>query len=148
MISQTLIMSTQAFLDKLQKRATEFKSTNGFGRWLKEYQNMEADGLFEPVALKNLYIDYLKDKFEYGYMYLSAVKYIATLAYDDTVQYLANSDFCIMTNEGEIAKDDDYELIELEFCEALDICKAINDDALDYIVYIADGLTEKYVYRL
>lgn len=147
--SQNLIMSTTLFLNKVQKYVDKFKQSNGFGKWLKEYERMDKNGLFEPTKVRKLYIDYLEDSFLYGYIQLSAIHYIAVQAFDETAQILANSEFCIMTNEGGIYVDEDGdEVTELEFSEALDICKAINDDALDYVVYIADCLTNSFIHRL
>ena len=147
--SQTLVMSTATFLDKIQEYAEDFKRKKGFGRWLKEYEDMDLAGFFEPEELKKLYIDYIKGKFIYGYIYSTAVYYIGVMAYDDTVHYLNNAEFCILNNDGTMYLDEDNdELTELEFSEALSICKSINDDALDYIVYIADSITKKYVYKL
>lgn len=147
--SKTLVIATDAFLDKLDEYSKRFKQQNGFGRWLKEYEDMDTQGLFEPTEVRRLYVEYIRGEFPYGYIYSAAIYYIAVMAYDDTVSYLNNNEFCILNNDGSDYIDEDGdELTDLEFSEAISICKSINNDALDYVVYIADSVTKKLVYRI
>lgn len=144
-----VVLETQVFLDMMQQRAAIFKAHNGFGKWLKEYAAMDAAGLFKPQKLKRLYEDILYNRFRFGFVQKQAVYAIGIYAYDDTLKYLQSKEFKILNSDGSDYLDEDGDtVVELSFDEACDICQAINDDALDYVVYIADNETNKFVYQL
>lgn len=142
-----IAIHTNAFLLSLSTRAKAFKQNKGFGRWIKEYQRMDEQGLFEPKALKQLCLDMLNDSFKLGFICKQAVYAIYVYAIDDTIAYLRDNSFIIYNSDGSLYKDEDGDTMEdLEFLEALDICKAINDDALDYVVYIGDE-NNNFIYQ-
>lgn len=134
------IVNKPQFLKFVEVYAKKFKAQNGFGRWLHEYQDMDARGLFAPVILKALYIKILLDKFYLGFIREQAVFYIGVHAQDAAeAYYKAREDYLykITVITGETAlDDDDDEYINLEYDEAVEICKALNDEAEEELFYI------------
>lgn len=124
---------TDQFMRFLKYYSDKFIRQKGFGRWLAEYQRMEANGLFTPEKLKQQYIDILFNKYKYGFIYKQAVFYICINAEDATKAMLsmaANTTYEIRLITGEIATDDDdEELTGLSLEEANDICKSMNNEA-------------------
>lgn len=124
--SPTFLKFVEAFYKK-------FRAQNGYGRWLHEYQEMEAKGLFKPTIIRALYVKLLTNKFYLGYIKSTAIRYIGVYAADATKAYIESTSgrlykICVIT--GETAVDDDGdEYIELSFDEANQICKLLNDEA-------------------
>ena len=124
------------FLTFVDHYAKKFIAQNGFGRWLAEYQDMEARGLFAPNILRQLYIKILTDKFYLDFQKKRAVWYIGSLAQDAAEAYIQQNNvsqepqyykICVVT--GETALDDDGDPFEgLDKEEAIQICKSLNDE--------------------
>lgn len=110
-----------------------FKRRNGFGRWIKEYQDMDEKGLFVPRILKLFYIQILNDTFKLDFQRKMAVwdiccnAQIATESYIDTK---VNALYDIIVITGELAYDDDDDpYTDLTYEEATQIVKALNEEA-------------------
>lgn len=145
-VTKLIAIKTAYFLSQLSSRTKLFKHNNGFGTWLKEYQTMEDNGFFEPKHIRSMYIAILGDKFKYSFVIKQAIYCIAIYAFDDTMSYLQNSKFCLTQNNKMYLDEDGDELNDLDFTEALDICKALNDEGIK--VEIADNITYKMVYKI
>lgn len=145
-ITKLIVIKTAYFLSQLSVRAKIFKDNKGFGTWLKEYQVMEKHNMFEPKSLRSMYISIIGDNFKHSFIIKQAVYCIAIYAYDNTLSYLQNSKFCIMQDGLVYMDEDGDELNDLDFCEALDICKAINEDKED--VYIGDNKTYEFIFKI
>ena len=140
------IFSSQ-FLKFAGLYADKFKASNGYGKWLVEYQRMEDTGMFKPEALKKLYIGMLNGSSTESYIIKDAVNYICSQALDATKAYISTNLFDIKVITGEIAvNDDDEELINLSLEEALDMCKAMNDEAEELLFKVYYHNTNK-LYR-
>ena len=74
------VIDTPQFLKFVEVYTKKFRANNGFGRWLYEYQDMEARGLFKPNVIKALYKKILQDKFYLGFIREQAVYYIGVYA--------------------------------------------------------------------
>lgn len=61
-------IDSPAFLKFLDIYAKRFIANNGFGRWLHEYQDMQARGLFKPIILRELYKKILTNTFCLGFI--------------------------------------------------------------------------------
>ena len=46
------VIDKPQFLKFVEVYTKKFRANNGFGRWLHEYQDMEARGLFKPAIIK------------------------------------------------------------------------------------------------
>lgn len=121
--------------------ACKFKEQKGFGKWLAEYQQMEMLGQFEPKVLRSMYAAILQDKFTQSFIIKQAVYYICQQAYEATIlaeakeeEKRANLYAILDTLSLHTAQDEDNEdLVNLEKDEAVMICSAMNEDALDEI---------------
>lgn len=126
------------FLSFIGAFTHRFKEQQGFGRWLKEYQDMEEQGLFEPKKLKELYLQILLQPTCLDFIRRQAVRYICEQALDATKSfcYLQRpkpfvpkvKSFCILKiPEGEVATDEEGDALEgLTNVEALLICDTLN----------------------
>ena len=133
---------TDQFLRFVAVYANRFKAAKGNGRWLAEYKRMDEQGMFKPEKLRELYIKILDGSNTLSYIYWDAVHYICTQALDATK---ANS-FEIRVITGEIAlSDDDKELKDLSMKEAITICKAMNDEAEEYLFRVYNNITNKFI---
>jgi hypothetical protein len=127
------VIDTPIFLKFVDVYTKRFIANKGFGRWLHEYQDMEARGLFKPAIIKELYKKILLDTFYLGFIREQAVYYIGVYAQDAAEAYMKNREeymykICLFT--GEIAVDDDGdEYTNLEYEEASEICKSLNEEA-------------------
>lgn len=127
------VIDTPLFLKYADIFAKKFKAQRGFGRWLKEYQEMEAKGLFKASILRVLYKKILAGTFRLTFIEQQAVYYIGILAQDAAQTFYDARDnrlykICVIT--GEIAVDeDDEEYIDLEYDEAEQICRLLNEEA-------------------
>lgn len=134
------VIDSPVFLKFLDIYIKKFKANNGFGRWLHEYEDMDARGLFKPTIIKELYKKILIDTFYLGFIREQAVYYIGVYAQDAAEAYIKIKDeslykICIFT--GEIATDeDDDEYINLEYDEATEICKLLNEEAEEELFVI------------
>lgn len=134
------VINTPVFLKYVEYYFKEFRSHDGFGRWLHEYEDMEKRGLFKPNVIKALYIKILTDTFYLGFIREQAIYYIGVYAQDAAQAYYDNIDsylykICVIT--GEIAVDEDNdEYIELSYDEATQICKSLNEEAEEELFVI------------
>lgn len=134
-------INTDTFLKFTGFYARKFIAQRGFGKWLVEYQQMEALGQFEPKVLRSMYVAILQNKFTQSFIIKQAVYYICSQAQDATIiaemreeQKRLNLYTILNTLSMTIAQDEDGEgLIDLEKEEAKMICEAMNEEALDEI---------------
>lgn len=134
------VIDKPQFLKFVEVYAKKFRANNGFGRWLHEYQDMEARGLFKPTIIKALYKKILQDKFYLGFIREQAIYYIGVFAQDAAeAYYKAREDYLykIVIITGETAvDDDDDEYTELEYDEAVEICKSLNEEAEEELFFV------------
>ena len=134
------IVQHPQFLRFVQHYANLFISRKGFGRWLKEYQDMEAKGLFAPRVLRLFYIQILTDTFKLDFQREQAIWYICCNAESATKAYIderENSLYNICVITGEIAYDDDDDpYTNLTYEEATQIVKALNEEAEEELFHI------------
>jgi hypothetical protein len=134
------VIDKPQFLKFVEVYTKKFIANNGFGRWLHEYQDMEARGLFKPTIIKALYKKILQDKFYLGFIREQAVYYIGVLAQDATEAYYSTREmylYKIVIITGETAvDDDDDEYTELEYDEAVEICKSLNEEAEEELFFV------------
>lgn len=135
------VIDKPQFLKFVEVYAKKFRAQNGFGnRWLHEYQDMENRGLFKPTIIKALYKKILEDKFYLGFIREQAIYYIGVYAQDAAeAYYKAREDYLyrIVLVTGETAvDDDDDEYTELEYDEAVEICKALNEEAEEELFFV------------
>ena len=94
---------------------------------------MEKQGLFKPTIIRALYKKMLMGTFTLGYIKGTAIWYVCTYASDATKNYFdlsENSTYKICVITGEIALDEDGdEYTDLSYEEALQITKALNEEA-------------------
>lgn len=127
------VIDSPIFLKFIDVYAKKFIANNGFGRWLYEYKDMEARGLFKPTILRELYKKILTDTFYLGFIREQAVYYIGVYAQDAAEAYIKTRNeylykICVFT--GEIATDDDGDkYTNLEYEEASEICASLNEEA-------------------
>lgn len=121
------------FLKFVDYYAKAFKARNGFGRWLKEYQDMEAKGLFAPRVLRLFYIQILGNTFKLDFQREQAVWDICCSAKDAAEAYIderVNALYDVRVITGELAYDDDDDpYTDLTYEEATQIVKALNEEA-------------------
>lgn len=133
----SIVTATKAFVNAVDKRAKAFKASNGFGRWLREYQQMDENGLFRPNELISIYKAHLNKTSTLGFLQRQAAYYICTLALEDTVKMLATSSFDIQLESGGLYKDEDGDTIEeVEYLEALQLAASINSDSEDKVCIV------------
>ena len=127
------IIYNPAFLRFVSHYAKDFIKSKGFGKWLKEYQDMEDNEMFEPKALRLQYIKILLGTFDLDYQTKQAVRYICIYAQDAAEKYVekvVNSLYDIRVITGELAYDeDDDPYTDLSYEEACQIVKALNEEA-------------------
>ena len=141
---------TPQFLKFVSINVKSFRETKGFGRWLAEYDRMDAKGWFKPEKLRDLFITILNDTFRYSFIIKCAVNYICSPALDAAKSYAKSyakmNSFEIRLITGEIAvNDDDEELIDLSLDEAISICDAMNEEAEEILFKVYNSITGKYV---
>ena len=121
------------FLRFIDYYAKAFIKRGGFSRWLKEYQDMETQGLFVPRILRLLYIQILGHTFKLDFQKKQAVWYICCHARDAAEAYIdehINALYDIRVITGELAYDDDDDpYTDLTYEEATQIVKALNEEA-------------------
>lgn len=140
------VIYTQQFLKFVAINVKSFRESKGFGRWLAEYDRMDANGWFKPEKLRELYLSILKDNFKYSFIIKCAVNYICSPALDAAKSYAKMNSFEIRLITGEIAiNNDDEELIDLSLDEAVSICSAMNEEAEEILFKVYNSVTGKYV---
>ena len=121
------------FLRFIDYYAKAFIKRRGFGRWLKEYQDMEKQGLFAPRVLRLFYIQILGNTFKLDFQKEQAVWDICCCARDAVEAYIderINALYDIRVITGELAYDDDDDpYTDLTYEEAIQIVKALNEEA-------------------
>lgn len=121
------------FLRFIDYYAKAFIKRRGFGRWLKEYQDMEKQGLFAPRVLRLFYIQILGNTFKLDFQKEQAVWDICCCARDAAETYIderINALYDIRVITGELAYDDDDDpYTNLTYEEAVQIVKALNEEA-------------------
>lgn len=140
------VVYTDQFLRFVAIYANKFKATNGYGKWLVEYKQMDESGWFKPEKLRELYIDILKDTSTLSYIYKDAVHYICIQALDAAKAFASANSFDVRVITGEIAvNDDDEELTGLSMEEAISICNAMNEEAEELLFRVYNSNTNKIV---
>lgn len=124
---------SEKFLEYISEYANRFIKNNGFGRWIKEYQYMESKNQFSAKYLQKEYIKIITEQSNLDFQRKQAVYFCCVYAHDDVKHYYDDvTNFkwkvCVITGETAVDDDDD-ELIDLEYSEALQICDAMNDEA-------------------
>lgn len=121
------------FLKFLDYYAKRFIKAGGYGRWLKEYQDMLEKGFFSPRILKAFYIQILNNTFKLDFQREQAIWEIACYAVDATEAYVnkrENALYNIYIITGELAYDDDDDpYTNLTYEEAKQIVEALNEEA-------------------
>ena len=121
------------FLKFIGYYAKAFIKRRGFGRWLKEYRDMEEQGLFAPRVLRLFYIQILGNTFRLDFQKEQAVWDICSSARDAAEAYIderVNALYDIRVITGELAYDeDDDPYTDLTYEEATQIVKALNEEA-------------------
>lgn len=134
------IVDSPQFLKFVDFYTKKFKANNGFGRWLYEYKDMDARGLFKPTVVKVLYKKILQGTFYLGFIRQQAIYYIGVLAQDATEAYIdekINALYNIRVITGELAYDDDGDAYtNLTFEEASQIVEALNEEAEEELFVI------------
>lgn len=145
--SSRLLINTYKFIENLTLYTNIFKRNAGYGRWLAEYQRMEADGFFKPENMRLLYIEILNDRSELNFIYDDAIYYISTKAFDATVSYF-DSTYCeIRLITGEIAETEQGEPLQyLSVLEAWVLCTQMNEEAEEELFIVYDSETNKPVF--
>lgn len=121
------------FLRFIDYYAKAFIKRRGFGRWLKEYDDMEKQGLFAPRVLRLFYIQILGNTFKLDFQKEQVVWGICCCAKDAAEAYIderINALYDIRVITGELAYDDDDDpYTDLTYEEAIQIVKALNEEA-------------------
>ena len=121
------------FLKFIDYYAKAFIKRRGFGRWLKEYQDMEKQGLFAPRVLRLFYIQILGNTSKLDFQKKQAVWDICYCARDAAEAYIderINALYDIRVITGELAYDDDDDpYTDLTYEEATQIVKYLNEEA-------------------
>ena len=121
------------FLKFIDYYAKAFIKRRGFGRWLKEYQDMEKQGLFAPRVLRLFYIQILGNTFKLDFQKEQAVWDICCCAKDAAeacIDERINALYDIRVITGELAYDDDDDpYTDLTYEEATQIVKYLNEEA-------------------
>lgn len=104
----------------------------GLGRWIKEYDVMMKQGLLAPKVVRALFIKNLTGVSHVNFHVDQVIYYIGVNARDAAQHFIdekINSLYEIRLITGEIMTDDDDEpYTKLEYEEAVQICKAINEE--------------------
>lgn len=133
------IVKEPMFLKFIEHYADKFRHGDCMGKWLYEYQDMENKGWFKPEILRKFYIQICLGTFQYGFIRDEAIWYICSRAADATKAYIdehAHSLYRIVLVTGEVAVDDDGdEYADLTYGEACSICKALNEEAEEYLFF-------------
>lgn len=135
----TPIIDTPIFLKFVEHYYNIFRSRNGFGRWLYEYNELEQKGLFKPTIIREMYKLILKDKFTLGYIKEAAYYHIGVYAQDAAQAYddAHNGTYKICVITGETALDDDDDgLVQLSYDEATQICNLMNEEAEELLFVV------------
>lgn len=121
------------FLRFIDYYAKDFIRKRGFGKWLKEYKDMETLGMFAPRVLRLLYIKILGKTFKLDFQKKTAVWEICCRAREAAETYIderINALYDIRVITGELAYDDDDDpYTDLTYEEAVQIVKALNEEA-------------------
>lgn len=126
-----------------------FKKNQGYGRWLKEYQQMDAKDWFTPKKLKELYIPILEGTSRLSYIYWDAVNSICTQALDRATAFMTIQHYEIRTITGVIAIDDnDFELTGLTLNYAIKTCKAMNEEAEEELFKVYNSKTKRPINKI
>lgn len=134
------LVYTQLFIRFIQKYTEVFKHDRRLGRWLVEYDKMLENGQLSPKVILAQYVNILRDVYDGNFLAMQAYWYIGINAFDAACQYVTAHSFMIKTITGFIALDeDDDELTDLSFEEALSICKAMNTEAEETLFRVYDN---------
>ena len=141
------IINTPQFLKFIEHYVKEFKETNGYGRWLAEYERMSQTGMLKPENIREQYISILNKTSKLSYIYWDAINCIGIQAFDATKAFMSiNSSYEIRTISDKIVIDDsDEELSDLSLEEALSICKAMNEEAEELLFKVYNSNTNKLI---
>lgn len=121
------------FLKFVDYYAKAFIQRRGFGRWLKEYQDMKEKGLFAPRVLRLFYIQILGNTCNLDFQREQAVWHICCSALSAAEAYIderINALYDVRVITGELAYDDDDDpYTDLTYEEATQIVQALNEEA-------------------
>ena len=139
MAKKTLIPSaiySKYFFKFLEEVYFYFKMTNGFGRWLKEYERAEAAGVFELESMRDEFVRIQENKSSLDFQTRMAIYEICMEAARKTERYLQSlpCTYEIRLITGETAEDNDGDpLVNLSKGEAFSISEAMNLEAEEYL---------------
>lgn len=140
------VIYTDQFLRFVVVYVNKFRATNGYGRWLAEYKQMDEQGMFKPEKLRELYIKILDGSNTLSYIYWDAVHYICIQALDAAKAFASANSFDVRVITGEIAvNDNDEELTCLSMEEAISICNAMNEEAEELLFKVYNSNTNKLI---
>lgn len=140
------VIYTDQFLIFVAVYANRFRATNGYGRWLVEYRQMDEQGMFKPEKLRELYIKILNGSNTLSYIYRDAVHYICVQALNAAKAFASANSFDVRVITGEIAVNgDDEELTGLSMEEAISICNAMNEEAEELLFRVYNSSTNKFI---
>ncbi len=139
-------IKSKMFLGYIKAEADLFKARNGYGRWLHEYEQMEAEGGFEPARLRDCYMDILAGVNTLPFLEMDAVNHICSRAHAKAAEDLGVRAFELRTVEGDRAVDEDGDdLAYLTMSEARALRDKMNNGANEYLYWIYDCQTGKYI---
>ena len=140
------VVYTDQFLRFVAVYANRFKATNGYGRWLAEYERMDKANMFKPENIREQYIKILNGTSRLSYIYWDAIHHIGIQALDAAKAFASANLFDVRVITGEIAvNDDDEELTGLSMEEAISICNAMNEEAEELLFRVYNSNTNKIV---
>lgn len=127
-------IETLQFLRMASYYASRFKATLGYGRWLKEYEYMDKNGMFNPSRLREEFKKILQNNFKGSFIIYDAIYHICIEALEATKALIEDTFYDIRTITGEIAEDDNgVPLTGLSLSDALRICKEMNEEAEEHL---------------
>ena len=124
-----------------------FKATNGFGRWLREYERAEASGLFELEPMCDEFIRIQENTSMLDFQTRMAIYEMCMEAVRKTERYLRSlpCTYEIHLITGETAEDDDGDpFVNLSKEEAFGICEAMNLEAEEYLFRVYNLTRGRY----
>ena len=128
------ILSSNQFLKFAESEIEQFKNTNGYGRWLAEYDKMQYLGMLTPHSIKKSYSKILDESSTLSYIYKDAVNYIGSRAFDKAKIEIESGLYEIRVITGEIAESEaGRKLRNLTLAEASKICDTLNKEAEEHL---------------
>lgn len=138
-------IQTKQFRKYVAYFTAKFKESEGHGRWLKEYEDMEKAGWFTTDALiKRFKRIKAEPNCPIPYIQKEAIYYICTSAFEATTAYIKRYTYDIRIITGEIAVnfvdfEEGYEpecTNFMSFFEAVTLCNRLNAEAEEELCYV------------